>query len=256
MSAPLADAVRMEAVRLRTVRSTYVLVTLATGLGALVALLLALLLRVGPMSGEDTAVVLTDGGDAAPVSLVGVTVALLGVVTVSHDYRYGLVRAVLLAQPRRVVLVAARLLVLSAVAVGVTTVATLLAAGACLASGHAPTLDGATLRVLLLHAGVVIGWAWLGAGLTWLLRHAAGVVAVLLACPLALEPALLLASRFDQAALLRPVVRWLPFSAARQALAHDLAADGAAVLPSAATFAAFAVAAAGLAVLLVRHRDA
>jgi ABC-2 type transport system permease protein len=189
-------------------------------------------------------------------------VALLAVTTVSHDYRYRLVRAVLIAQPRRGVMIAARLVVLSVTGAGVAALTSVLAAAGCLAAGRRPLLDMTTLRVLLFHAGVVVGWAWLAAGLTWLLRHAAGVVTILLTGPLAVEPVLLIASRSDQAAFLRPLTGWLPFSAARQALGRNLTADA---LPGAVPdgagraaliFTVVVLAVAGTASLAVCRRDA
>jgi len=252
------DAVRMEVRRLTTVRSTAVLLAIALLLGPLLCLLFALLLPVRSMSGDDTATVLTVGGDVAPLSVVGALLGVLGAVTVSHDYRYGLVRSVLAAVPRRGALMAARLTVLGVLAAGTATLVSVLGAVLCALSGRRPLLDTATLRVMAFQMVVVAGWAWLGAGLGWLLRHAGGVVAVLLVLPLAVEPVLILASQFGPAAFLAPVVQWLPFASARHALGRQLAtADGTVgALPAVGAFAAATALVVGLAWLRVRRADA
>jgi len=252
------NAVRMEVRRLATVRSTSVLLATAVVLGALVCLAASTLLGAGAMSGDDTATVLTAGGDAAPLSVVGALLGVLGAVTVSHDYRYGLARVVLVAVPRRGVLVAARLAVLAVLAGTAATSASTVGAALCVAAGRRPLLDATTLRVLAFQVVVVAAWSWLGAALGWLLRHAAGVVAVLLVLPLVVEPVLIVASKFDGAAFLGPVVPWLPFAAARAALGRQLgSADGAVgALPALAAFGAATALLLGVAWLRVRRADA
>ena len=258
MIGAIRDALRMETVRMFTVRSTYVLLAAAVLVGTLVSLLLALLLPAGTMGAEDTTTVLTGGADAAPLSVVGAFVGVLGAVTVSHDYRWGLVRAVLTAVPRRGALVLARLVLLGMVGAALATLVTVLAAGSCVAFGRRPDLDGTTLRVIAFQAGVAVGWAWLGAGLGWLLRHAAGAVGVLLGLPLAVEPVLTLASTLGGVASLGPVVPWLPFAAAREALGRGLMPDGDAVgaLPAAGAFAGTVVIVIALAWVRVTRTDA
>lgn len=252
------DTLRMEAVRLSTVRSTYLLVASAVLVGTLLTLLMGLFTQAGPLSGDDTCMLLTAGGDGAPVSVVGLLVGVLGVTSVTADYRYGLVRAVLVAQPRRGVVLAARLVLLAATAVLAAALVSLLAAGILIASGHRPLLDATTLRVVLTWLGVTVGWAWLGASLGWILRHAAGAVSVLLVVPLVVEPVLLLVSLARGASLLGSVVRWLPFSAARQALGRQLGSDGTDLgwQTAASVFAGATLFMVVLALVVLRRRDA
>lgn len=258
MSRAGLDTLRMEVVRIGTVRSTPVLLAVAVALGTLTALLLGLLSAAGPMSGEDTSLALSQGGDLMPFSVVGVVVAMLAVTTVSHDQRYRLARVVLVAQPRRGLVVAARLTVLAAIAAPVALLDALLGAAACTALGRRPLLDGATLRVLACSAAVAVAWAWLGAALTWILRHAVAALAVLLLGPLVVEPALWLASQAGPASGLHGVLPWLPFAAARQAVGRDLTPDGAGPGPllALADLGVVTLLVIGAATLLVRHRDA
>jgi ABC-2 type transport system permease protein len=251
------SAVRMEVVRLGTVRSTYLLLGMAVGSGSLIGLLVALLTPAGNLGGEDTATVVTAGGDVMPLSVVGVLMGVLAALTVSHDYRYGLVRAVLTAVPSRGTLLAARLVVLSALAVATAVLVSAFGATLGAVAGRRPLLDGATLRVVAFHAVVAVGWVWLGAALGWLLRHAAGVVALMLVLPLFVEPVLLLVSRFQDAGGLRPIVTWLPFTAAREALGRQLlGADGAVgALPAAIAFTGTAGLAVALAWWRLRRSD-
>jgi ABC-2 type transport system permease protein len=256
----LRDGVRMEVVRLATVRSTYALLGTAVGLGALIIVLLGGFSGPGALSGEATTDALAVGGSAAPLSVIGLVCGLLGVTAVSHDYRYRLVRAVLTAQPRRGTLIAARLAVLGVLAAAAAITATLIGTAGCVALGRRPLLDATTLRVVAVHVAVVVGWAWLGAALTWIVRNAIGVVALLLLGPLLIEPVLLLSTSVagDRTGPLASVTPWLPFSAARQALGRDLASDGAVLgaLPAAVDFAATVLVVVGLAWLVLRRRDA
>jgi ABC-2 type transport system permease protein len=248
----------MEVVRISTVRSSHVLLVTAVVLGTLIVLLLGLLSPVGPMNGDNSSTALSLGGDVMPLSVVGLMIATLGVVTVSHDYRFGLVRAVLTAQPRRGALVSARLTVLAVIAAATASLDSALGGGLCVAFGRPPLLDATTVRVMLLHVGVVVAWAWLGAGLTWILRNAAGALAVLLLGPLIVEPVLWLAAQSAPLAALRAVVPWLPFSAARQSLGRNLASDGPALgaLPAAVDVAVTTGLVVGIAWLIVQRRDA
>jgi ABC-2 type transport system permease protein len=251
------DAVRMEWVRTASVRTTYLLVGTAAAAGVFIDVMIAALALSGPLTPSRTSAALTGGGDVMPVSVVGAVLAVLGAATVSHDYRFGLLPLVLTAQPRRVVAVAGRLVVLAAVAVGTAAVVSLLSAGACLALARPPSLDTTALRVVVWHAGLCVLWSWLGAALTWLTRSAGATTAVILIGTLFVEPSLTLAA--DQATPdARRAVLWLPFAAARQGLGRDLLAgpDTIGALCATAVFAATTACLLALAVLLVARRDA
>ncbi len=217
MSGQLADALRMERVRVLTLRSTYVLAATAVLLGACVALLVSVGARQGRLDPGLSGVVLTGGAEFVPLPFAAVLTGVLGVLGVGHDYRHGLVRPVLTALPGRSALVLARLGVLAAA--GAVVVVAGVAVNAAVASaltGSVPQLDAGTWRAVGGYLVLVVLWAWLGAGATWLLRSTAPVLTVLLLVPLVVEPVVSLLSVIDQLHWLRPVVRWLPFAAGRQ----------------------------------------
>jgi hypothetical protein len=258
MTSAVRDTVRMESRRLTTLRSSYLVAGVAVVLGAVIAMMIALLAPEDTaLSPARTAAALTAGGDSLPMSVVGALTALLGVVTVGQDYRFGLLHAVLTAQPRRGVLVGARLIVLAGVAAGVALAVVLVGAAVCSVLGRAPAHDVATVRVAAAQVLLAVLWAWLGAGVTWVLRSAAGAVAVLLLGPLLVEP--LLAVLGDDASPgLRAALRWMPFAAARQALGRPFhgTADTIGALAGGLTFAGVTALVVAAAWAFVLRRDA
>jgi hypothetical protein len=237
----IRDTWHMERVRVTTVRSTYLVVGCALVVGLLAALLIAALLPARPLTSGETVVALTAAASDLSLSVTGFFVAVLGVLAVSHDYRFGLGRTVLTAQPRRGVLMGVRLGVIGLVALGTAVGHLAVAAAATWLLGRTPAHDPGTVRALLFHPLVVVLWSWLGCGLAWLLRGSAGPIALLLAVPLVAEPVLTVAAGAQRLSALRPVVRWLPFGAARDAVSRQVmpTADSLGALAGAGVFAAF-----------------
>ena len=226
MSAHVTAALRMERVRVTTLRSTYLLVGLALFLGASVALILSLALRGDPLDPEISALVLTSAAAFMPVPLAAVLMAVLGVLAVGHDYRHGLVRPVLAAVPNRSAVVLARLAVTALVAIAVVILGVALnAAIASVVMEAPPPFDAATRRTLVGYLLLILLWSWLGAGLTWLMRSTAATLTVLLLVPLLIEPLLVLLSSLPLLDWLAPVARWLPFRAGQAMVAPVI--DGA-----------------------------
>lgn len=258
MTTPMRDTLRMEAVRLRTVRSTGVLSVAAVGVTALLAVLMALVSPMGPLDEVSTTVALTAGAPLAPMALVGLLFGVLGVLQVGHDYRFGLARAVLMAQPRRSRVMVARLGVLAAVSAGVALLGVIVGAGLCWLLGRPGAIDLVTARVVVGYLLVVVLWSWLGAGLTWVVRSSAGALVVLLLLPLLVEPALTLAAEADRLAFVRPAAAWLPFGAAREALSVDLlpVGDALGALLGVGVFAGFTAVVLALGWLSLARRDA
>ena len=223
------DTWRMERVRLTTVRSTYLLLATVFGVGVLVALLIALLNPARELSQGATAAALTAGAPFLPLPPIGALLGVLGVLVVSHDYRYGLIRAVLTAQPRRTMLFCTRLVLLGLLGAVVATGVSLLTAGLCWVVGRPPAHDPTTLRLVGSHVVLVAAWTWLGAGLTWVMRAATGPLALLFVMPLLVEPVLTAVAQLDQLSALRPVVRVLPFTAGRELLSFETARSAEAV---------------------------
>ena len=84
----LADAVRMEWVRVRTVRLTVVLLGLALLLPAAIAVLVGLNSRA-PLDASQVVAGLTAGSGFTPLPLPAVFAGVLGVLSVGHDYEHG-----------------------------------------------------------------------------------------------------------------------------------------------------------------------
>jgi ABC-2 type transport system permease protein len=174
----LAQAARMEWIKLRSLRSTWwtLAVTIAGTVGIGVA--------VGLNTRNAT-------GDLTNNALAGVVPGLLlagalGVLTMTSEYSSGTIRSTLAAIPRRPLVLAAKVAVFGAVALAVGEAAsfiTFFADAATLRHGiAAPTLGqpGVLRAVVLSGAGFcLIGL--LGLGLGAIIRHSAAAVGVLVA---------------------------------------------------------------------------
>jgi len=175
-------AARMEWIKLRSVRSTWWLLTVAvlamTGIGVAVA--------VGYRSHKPvaTAAQMVNNGLAGSV-LAQLLLGALGVLVASNEYSSGMIRATLAAIPHRGLVLAAKAVVFGAVAFLVGELASLAgsaASQAALAGSPVPraTLaDPAILRPVLL-TGAYLGLIGLvGVGLGTAVRHPGGAIGAL-----------------------------------------------------------------------------
>lgn len=119
----MIDALRYEVERLRTIRSTYWLVGLALAFQLAMSMLIAWQLpSSGPLSGGDEtfAILVTIGASTGVAPLfIAYIIGLLGVFSMGHEYRHGMIRATLTALPSRQAVLAAKVVttaVISAVA--------------------------------------------------------------------------------------------------------------------------------------------
>src|SRR4051794_35886999 len=101
----MIDALRYEYVRLRTIRSTYWLIGLAVTFQLIMSMLIAWRLSVAanPPSGDDAFDILATIGASsgfAPL-FIPYIIGLLGVFSMGHEYRHGMIRATLTALPHR-----------------------------------------------------------------------------------------------------------------------------------------------------------
>jgi len=211
------------------------------------------------MDPDVQAAALTAGAPDAQLPVLGTLFAVLGVLTVGHDYRYRLVRSVLVAQPRRSLLFAVRLGVLAAASGGAALAGVLLGAAICVLLGRRPELDPVSLRVLLAHLLVVVLSSWLGAGLTWVARGTVAPIVLLLIVPLMVEPTVtLLGHLHGRWEVLARVAPWLPSAAARAATSRRLWGTGPDLGAPAGlgTFAGYTAVVLLAGWLSLRHRDA
>jgi len=180
----VTDALAAEWTKLRSLRSTYWLLLV----GAAVTVGLAVLITVGLGTGQVT----VTGGtfDAAGVSLLGVwfgqiTFAVVGVLTVTSEYTTGSIRTTFAAVPRRGVLLAAKLVAVGLIVLGMGTAISLAAflAGQAVLAGqhHAVGLgDPGSVQAVISAGGYLTAMGLLGVALGALLRHTvAAVLAVL-----------------------------------------------------------------------------
>jgi ABC-2 type transport system permease protein len=198
--------VRTELLKLRTARSTLVLLVAA----ATIALLqVARLVRSAGAPGGVHAGTQDAWAQLLSGAMVGtLLVPLVGVLAVTSELRHGTLTPSLLVTPRR-----RRVMVAKMVACALTGVAVALGVETCaaavgLASG---TLSGAPARSVLLAVagGVVLSafWGWMGVGVGLLVRHQVPALAIPLLW-------LLVAETLVASYGLDALKRWLPGGAA------------------------------------------
>jgi ABC-2 type transport system permease protein len=209
----MMNAIRAEWIKLRTIRSTWVLLIVSVVLTIGFAVLLGFVVdeggagrrgNGGPGSTVDTTLV----GFAIATLLVGVVSVLLA----TGDFRFT-IRQTLAAEPRRLRVMVAKAIVvtLASAVIGAVMIALAVGIGSLIFKSRNMPLsfqDGgwSTIFGSLLHL-VLFSLAGLAVGL--LIRHSAGAIVVLLVWPLLVEPILGALSRNYFSWMLR----WLPFSA-------------------------------------------
>jgi ABC-2 type transport system permease protein len=172
---------RAELLKIRTTRTTLGLVL---GMIALILLfgLLSGLLTKAPhlLTKDDQRAVLGVGG------IAGVFSALVGVLLVTSEYRFGTIRPTFLFTPRRSRVIAAKLAasMLAAVAFGIVGEGLGFALGYLTLTGRGIhiVLNGGDITLLLLGtlAGIIL-WAGIGVGVATIVRNQVGTIIGLLA---------------------------------------------------------------------------
>ncbi|MEO6472686.1 MAG: ABC transporter permease [Aeromicrobium sp.] len=184
-------AIAYELVRLRTIRSTYWLIGLTLLFQLVMTMIIAWQLPdSGPLAGGEGPVseLLTVGAASglAPLFLAYI-IGIVGVFSMGHEYRHGMIRATLTAIPSRSAVFGAKLLTTGVVAA--------LAAVAGIAVGLlSATIFGVELpdavALLKLTLGVAlftVGFAWSGLAYAAILRNQTAAVAVLMLVPSVVE---------------------------------------------------------------------
>jgi ABC-2 type transport system permease protein len=210
-----------EWVRLRTVRSTWLITALCLagsgGLGLAVAVHDRHAVSLQVAEG------VVNPGQPAPTAVL---LGLLGVLAWGHDYRYRTILPLLGVQPRRMRLARARFLVVTGYAalvavlsIGLGWLAGVLATGGQLSAylGRAPIPRMVIGSVLL-----GVGCCWFGMALGALLRSLPAAVAVFLALPVVVEPLV----GVGLANLRAGADGWLPFHAVGQVTSRSLLPGG------------------------------
>lgn len=134
---------------------------------------------------------------ATGVAVFGVPVLMvLSAITVTGEYRTGMIRTTFMATPNRTIVLVAKAVVallFSAVYAAVMTIAAVVVARLMappLSGAHLSFADSGTWRLIGAIAVYTALTAVLGVGVAALMRHSAGAVAVLLLWPLVVEPIL------------------------------------------------------------------
>jgi hypothetical protein len=217
-------ALRHESIRLRSVRSTWVLVLAAVASAGLVAWVVARQISRGDdfLTDPETAVsMLTGSSGVGPLSFPALFAGLIGVAALGTEYRHGLMQTTLTAIPRRGVLLTAKLLVVAAFA----ALTAALSVAAAFAVGRAeigPAVDvslltaGNTERALGGFVALVVLTSMLGVALGALLRSAAAAGVVLIALPALIEPLAIWALTGPHTHTGEEIAAHLPFTAGAQ----------------------------------------
>lgn len=228
----LGSVMRGEWIKLRTVRSTYItlslVVVLGVGLGALISW------AAGSHYGQKGTPSVFDPTSTgfSGLALGQLAVAVLGALVVTSEYSTGMIRTSLIAVPARGRFLAAKAVVFTAVTLVVGEVTAFIAffVGQAILSGqHAPyaTIGQADVLRAVIGAGLYLAMVGLlSVAVGALVRNTAGSIAILVALVFVV-PAILTAAL--PSSIEQPVIKFWPSEAGRQILivhrdAHTLPA--------------------------------
>lgn len=256
----MIDALRYEGVRVRTIASTYWTIGIGLGLCALIALGFGLDSRGSDVPPALGSLLLTGGGEGLPFPVLGVSIALIGILATGHEYRHRMIYPTLTAIPRRSVLLGAKVTVVAALAAltALASVALSWVVGSLAYGEPLPLAAAPVPTVLVGYVLLVVCYAVLGLALGQLTRAIPAAVVIVLLCPLVVEPVLSTLAGLDVLSWLQQVVPFLPFGAGMRLVAVGLA-DGADLLgrwAGGAVFAGFVAVLLAIAWLLFERRDA
>jgi ABC-type transport system involved in multi-copper enzyme maturation permease subunit len=215
----MSDALRYEWMRIRTLRSTYWLTGLGILITAGIAFIVAMVTRNDPTTPVIVANVLLGGGEFA--TFIPVLMAIMGVLAVGHEYRYGTIQPTLAAVPQRSRLLTAKIVVVALVALIVVAVSLAInTAIGVIFWGELPDLATEPLdEVIPGYFVMVLLWAILGIALAQLFRGVPSAIVVLLVTPLIVEGLITGLSTIPALDWLVPVVKFLPFTAGARLIA-------------------------------------
>lgn len=209
----MMPAIRAEFRKLLTVRSTYIIAALG------LALVVAYALLVEGVHGYATTIqpdklqnmLLATGG------LLGVFVALIGVLLIAHEYRYNTIIYTLTNTNDRSKTLAAKLIVIVAFSVAYALLAMVVATvsmymGLAIKSYHISPQDLEVWSILWRCLATVVGYGLLGLALGLLFRNIVGAIVTLFIVPTTVEPLL--------GFWLKDNARYLPFSASDQIISN------------------------------------
>ncbi len=189
----MTGALKYEWTRIRTIASSYWMSGFAVVLSVGIALLIAVLSSAHDMQelnlAQFTSWVLTAGASFAGIPVLAAAFfAVMGAMTMGHEYRYGTNKATLTALPDRVAVYAAKCLILFVwVTVSVAAILLLNALVAALFMGN-PQFSTDAIRPIVNYWGYCVGFAFAGLGLAAIFRNQTGAIVAVLVWPFVLEP--------------------------------------------------------------------
>lgn len=187
----MIDALRYEWVRLRTLRSTYWLIGLALAFQVIMTALISWRVSVASGSvGDDDSfdLIATIGASSGIAPLfIGYILGLLGVFSMGHEYRHGMIRATLTAIPSRVHVLSAKLITTTGVVVTSALACVAIAVVSMLVFGVALPGIGSILSIAAGTAIFSALFALSGLAFSALVRNQTAAVAMLMLIPTVLE---------------------------------------------------------------------
>ncbi|HZE65581.1 MAG TPA: hypothetical protein VE081_03060 [Sporichthyaceae bacterium] len=224
MPTAFTGALRHEWIRLRSLRTTWLLLFAALASNGLIALAVTTDMHNGtrsPADPENIVSVLTGASGVAPASITALLAGVLGALAGGQDYRHRTIQATFLAVPRRGVLFSAKLAVISMWAVlfaGLSFGTSYAVAVGRLGEswGSASLSDASVHRPLLGYLALTVLTAWLGAGLAGVFRRVSAAAFALIALPLLIEPGIIWLLRRHTGSWVNTVADHLPFTAGQQ----------------------------------------
>jgi len=190
----MTGALKYEWMRIRTIRSSYWMSALGIALTFGITLLMGLSISAADLSNDfdfyqvTTFIVLAGAsGPFIPV-MAAPFYAVMGVMAVGHEYRYGTNKATLSAIPDRIAVLAAKLVVLLAWVLASVAITLLLGMAITWLLLDNPQFGSHLVRPLLNYTGYCVGFAVAGMALAALLRNQTGAIVAALTWPLVVEP--------------------------------------------------------------------
>lgn len=198
MTARLRTALRVEWLKIRTTRLWWVLLLVMIGYVAMTAVFIAFAFSSIPADAGPNAPSLDDRTTLLAAYTLGLPLGyvfpvVLGVLAITTEYRYQTLTSTFLGEPRRGLVLTAKLLVnfaLGLVAGALALGSSLLAAAPVVAlTDHAARLDDPLIWRSLAQACLAMAlWAAIGVGLGALLRNQVAAVVVIIAFSQLVEP--------------------------------------------------------------------
>ncbi len=257
----MIDALRYETVRVRTIGSTYWTLIIGLLLCGLIAFGFGMDSRGTELPPAVATLLLTGGGESLPFIVLGLPVALIGVLSTAHEYRYKTIFPTLTAIPRRSLVLAAKIVIVAAVASAAALASIVLCWSiASVALGQPLPLAAEPIPVVLSgYVLLTILYGVLGVALGQLTRAIPTATVIILVCPLIIEPVISTLSGLDALSWVSDALPYLPFGAGMRLLSAGLTPQSAELLgrwEGGAVFAVFVAILLGLGWFLLERRDA